>query len=36
MTRVADYVADYIYKLGVRDVFLVSGGGMIFLSEGDI
>lgn len=33
-TRVADYIADYIYKLGVHDVFMVSGGGMMFLSDG--
>ena len=32
--RVADYIADYIYKLGVKDVFMVSGGGMMFLSDG--
>lgn len=32
--RVADYIADYIYKLGVEDVFMVSGGGMMFLSDG--
>jgi len=34
MQRVADYVADYIYKLGVEDIFMVSGGGLIFLSDG--
>ncbi len=34
MQRVADYIADYIHKLGVRDVFMVSGGGMMFLSDG--
>ena len=34
MLRVADFIADYIYKLGVRDVFMVSGGGMMFLSDG--
>lgn len=32
--RVADYIAEYIYKLGVRHVFMVSGGGMMFLSDG--
>lgn len=32
--RVADYIADYIYKLGVENVFMVSGGGMMFLSDG--
>ena len=34
MIRVADYIADYIYKLGIKDVFMVSGGGMMFLSDG--
>jgi acetolactate synthase-1/2/3 large subunit len=34
MQRVADYIADYIHKLGVKDVFMVSGGGMMFLSDG--
>jgi acetolactate synthase-1/2/3 large subunit len=33
--RVADYLADYVYSiLGVRDVFMVAGGGMMFLSDG--
>jgi len=34
MIRVADYIADYIYKLGVREVFMFVGGGMMFLSDG--
>ena len=34
MMRVADYIAHYIYKLGIQDVFMVSGGGMMFLSDG--
>lgn len=34
MQRVADYIAEYIYQLGVKDVFMVSGGGMMFLSDG--
>jgi acetolactate synthase-1/2/3 large subunit len=34
MIRVADYVADFIYKQGVRDVFMLSGGGSIFLDDG--
>jgi acetolactate synthase-1/2/3 large subunit len=34
MMRVADYIADRIYKLGVKEVFMVSGGGMMFLSDG--
>lgn len=32
--RVADYIADFIYNLGVKEVFMVSGGGMMFLSDG--
>ena len=32
--RVADYIAEYIYQRGVSDVFMVSGGGMMFLSDG--
>ncbi len=32
--RVADYIADYVYKLGVGDIFMVSGGGMMFLTDG--
>ena len=32
--RVADYIAKFIYEQGVRDVFMVSGGGMMFLSDG--
>lgn len=34
MQRVADYIAGYIYGLGVEHVFMVSGGGMMFLSDG--
>ena len=34
MQRVADYVNEFIYKLGVKDIFMVSGGGMMFLSDG--
>lgn len=32
--RVTDYIAEYIYQQGVRHVFMVSGGGMMFLSDG--
>jgi len=32
--RVADYIAEYIYQHGVRHVFMVAGGGMMFLSDG--
>lgn len=34
MMRVADYIAEYVYNLGVKDVFMLSGGGMMFLSDG--
>lgn len=34
MMRVTDYIADYVYKLGVHEVFMFSGGGMMFLSDG--
>ncbi|MDQ1265267.1 MAG: acetolactate synthase large subunit [Bacteroidota bacterium] len=34
MTRVCDYIADYVYKLGVEYVFMVSGGGQMFLTDG--
>lgn len=34
MQRVADYIAEYIHQLGVKNVFMVSGGGMMFLSDG--
>ena len=30
MMRVTDYIADYMYKLGVHDLFMFSGGGMMF------
>lgn len=32
--RVADYIAEYIYDMGVHHVFMVSGGGMMYLSDG--
>jgi len=32
--RVADYIADFIYRQGVSEVFMVTGGGMMFLSDG--
>ena len=32
--RVCDYIADEIYKAGAKDVFLVTGGGMMFLTDG--
>ncbi len=32
--RVTDYIAERLYQEGVRDVFMVTGGGMMFLSDG--
>ncbi len=32
--RVCDYIADFISKQGVEDVFMVSGGGLMFLTDG--
>lgn len=32
--RVTDYIAKRLYQEGVRDVFMVSGGGMMYLSDG--
>ncbi len=34
MKRVADYIVDFLCQSGVKDVFMVSGGGMMFLSDG--
>jgi len=34
MIRVTDYIANYLSSLGIKDVFLVTGGGMMFLSDG--
>ncbi|KKK73475.1 hypothetical protein LCGC14_2893450, partial [marine sediment metagenome] len=32
--RVADYIANYVYDQGVKEVFMLTGGGMMFLSDG--
>lgn len=32
--RVCDLVADYIYSSGIEDVFMISGGGVMFLTDG--
>lgn len=32
--RVCDYIADFISKQGVKDVFMVSGGGLMYLTDG--
>jgi acetolactate synthase I/II/III large subunit len=34
LIRVADYIASYIAELGIKDVFLVSGGGMMHILDG--
>jgi acetolactate synthase I/II/III large subunit len=34
MMRVADYIADFIHHQGVRDIFMLSGGGSIYLDDG--
>lgn len=35
LIRVADYIADFLYStLGIKDVFLVTGGGAMFLNDG--
>jgi len=34
LIRVADYVADFIYRQGVSDVFMLAGGGSIYLDDG--
>lgn len=33
MVRVSDYIADYLENIGVRAVFLLSGGGMMHLLD---
>src|SRR5262249_45700918 len=33
MIRVADYIADHLKREGVKTVFLVSGGGMMYLVD---
>ncbi len=34
MLRLADYIADFLYKNGVDVVFMMSGGGAIYLDDG--
>jgi acetolactate synthase I/II/III large subunit len=34
LIRVADYIASYLVSQGISDVFLVSGGGMMYLLDG--
>ena len=33
LVRVADYMADFLYKIGVRNVFMLSGTGSIHLDD---
>ena len=33
MMRVADYIVDYIYKLGIKHIFQVTGRGSLFLND---
>lgn len=32
--RVTDYIAERLYQEGVKDIFMVSGGGAMYLSDG--
>lgn len=32
--RVCDFIADYIYSQGIEDIFMVSGGGLMYLTDG--
>ena len=32
--RACDLIAEYIYKQGIEDVFMVSGGGLMYLTDG--
>ncbi|MFA4905605.1 MAG: thiamine pyrophosphate-binding protein [Candidatus Margulisiibacteriota bacterium] len=34
MIRVADYIADFVHRQGVKDIFMLSGGGSIYLDDG--
>ena len=34
LIRVADYIARYLVEIGIYDIFLVSGGGMMHLLDG--
>ncbi len=31
--RVADYIIDFLYRNGVKDIFMVTGGGAMFLND---
>ena len=34
MVRVADYIAQFLEKRGIKHVFTVTGGGAMFLNDG--
>lgn len=34
MLRICDYIVDFLYKSGIEDIFMVTGGGAIFLNDG--
>lgn len=34
MMRVADYLAKELYNTGIEDIFIVTGGGLMFLTDG--
>lgn len=31
--RVSDYIVDFLYKIGIKHIFLVTGGGAMFLND---
>ena len=33
MIRLADYVMEFLVQEGVKDIFLVPGGGSVFLND---
>jgi acetolactate synthase I/II/III large subunit len=33
MMRAADYITNFIYNLGVKDIFMLTGGGAMFLND---
>ena len=33
MMRVADYITSFIYDLGIKDIFMLTGGGAMFLND---
>lgn len=33
MMKISDYIADFLAELGIKDIFLISGGGMMHLLD---